>query len=193
MTLHDNCLELGRKYTLKKHHFNRIAIGTNKENSIRSGYFDNFTERDRTKVCEKLKAAIYQKDLHKCKFKKYGAGTMQQYLHGLIGTELKQEPLLQIIYSLIRSKYKKPFTIYLGHGIYEVPAEQKKLYVPGHNIEDESTSGVYNYLVCAITEEDTKTPIAGFLYPAFDGRDCDLDHIDIFGKKLDLAKILEVV
>lgn len=191
MALHDNCLELGRKYTLKKNHFNRIAVGTNKKDSLQVSFFDSFTERDRTKFCDRLKAAIYKKKLTKYKFKQTGAGSMPQYLRGLITTELTQAPVVQVIYDLIRSQYKHPFTMYICNGIYEVPAEQKKLFIQGHSNEDEPTSGVYNYLVCAIMDNNTKTPIGGFLYPAFDERDCDIDHIDLYGTKIDLGKILQ--
>lgn len=190
--LHNNCLELGRKMTIQKNNFSRIAIGSNKVHSLKMGYFDNFTGPDKRRFCEFVKAGIYDKGLKPYKFKKTGAGSMQQLMQGLIQTELKQEPLIQLFYDIIKSQYKGAFVMYLGIGTYEVPPEQKKLYVPGHITEDENCS-IYNYLVGAVCKPDVKKPIAGFLYPAFDDRDSNIKAIDVFSsdKKISISKIFK--
>lgn len=190
MALHDNCLELGRKMTLQKNNFARAVIGSNKKNSLKLGYFDSFTEPEKRRFCEYLKAGIYDTKLKPYKFKKSGAGSKQQYMQGLLHTELKQAPLVNLLYDMVKSQYKIPFTMYLAIGVYEVPPQQKKLYVQGHITEEEDCS-VYTYLVGSICKEGVKKPIAGFLYPSFDDRTSNTAMIDCFSSepKLNMAKL----
>lgn len=120
-------------------------------------------------------------------------------------SELKDEEAIQEFFSKIREKYMTGgrYLILLAHGVYDIPARTSD----GFDLEDASDN-VYSFILCSIcpvslmkeglcydTEAGTfvdrssdwavQKPDLGFLYPAFNDRNTDVNQTLYFARKED--------
>lgn len=120
-------------------------------------------------------------------------GSIWQLMYALRDCELKNDALLLNLYEIISEQYPtgKPYAIYVYYGVYDVPkkaADKERL---------EDSEEVYKYLIVAVSETDRVQnpglPQAGFLYPAFRDRSCDLEHVNLFAESNGLESIMKKI
>lgn len=127
------------------------------------------------------------------------------FLYQLRDSEFKDEAVLERFYDTVIATYNYPgnYLILLIHQVYDVPGRTSD------NIEMEDASEeIYNYILCSVChvklskpglgyDESENTfrnqarfhmvdvPDIGFLFPAFNGRSEDGDHVLYFSKDAD--------
>lgn len=185
----EDMLELTRRMTVARTHFDRIAGAYFDDDGFIDGTFNThflkLSDKEKQKHLEIAKTVLQgetNKELteHHISDNERKHGDVWQLLSGINESELKNDAFLDLLYEIIGEKYysTRPFSCEIFHGSYDVP-------VKGTDNEwNEGSEEVYNYILCAICplegEYEPGMPWAGFLYPAFHDRSTDINSIYIF-------------
>lgn len=187
----EDMLELTRRMTPSRSSFTRIAGCYVDEEGFIDGTFNtNFLKlsaREKEKnlaIAKTIPFSNTNENLKEYKIADHGNGTvsMLQLLQGMKACGLKNDALMDTFYELITERYQhnEDYCIYVFHDRYDVPVKAMDKERLGESEE------VFEYLICAICpltgEYEPGSPECGFLYPMFEDRSCDLDHIGIFHK-----------
>ena len=184
----DDMLELSRRMTPARTHFDRIAGAYFDEEGFVDGTFNtHFLKLSATEKKNKLEIAksVVLAETNK-QLKDYRIpeserkpGSIWQLLDGIKESGLQNDAFLDLLYEMIAEKYqpKKPFAVFMFHGAYDVP-------VKGTDKEwQEGSEEVYHYLLCALCpledEYEPGAPEAGFLYPAFRNRETAWEYMNV--------------
>ena len=185
----EDMLELSRRMTPARTHFDRIAGAYFDEEGFVDGTFNtHFLKLSATEKKNKLEIAksVVLAETNK-QLKDYRIpeserkpGSIWQLLDGIKESGLQNDAFLDLLYEMIAEKYqpKKPFAVFVFHGAYDVP-------VKGTDKEwQEGSEEVYQYLLCALCpledEYEPGAPEAGFLYPAFRNRETAWEYMNVF-------------
>ena len=185
----EDMLELTRRMTLARNHFDRIAGAyIDKDGDFDGSFNTNFqklsaAEKERMLAIAKvIPFADTNKELKRLKFPAKEPDQRQLYrlLCGLLECGLKNDALLDSLYDhIMEGRFPgQPYAILVFHGMYDIP---RKSSAGEYQYESEE---VYNYLICAICplagEYIPLEPEAGFIFPAFSDRSADRNHIDVY-------------
>ena len=184
----EDMLELSRRMTPARTHFDRIAGAYFDEEGLVDGTFNtHFLKLSTTEKKNKLEIAKSvvlaetneQLKDYRIPESERKPGSIWQLLDGIKESGLQNDAFLDLLYEMIAEKYqpKKPFAVFLFHGAYDVP-------VKGTDKEwQEGAEEVYHYLLCALCpledEYEPGAPEAGFLYPAFRNRETACEYMNI--------------
>ncbi len=185
----DDMLELSRRMTPARTHFDRIAGAYFDEEGFVDGTFNtHFLKLSATEKKNKLEIAksVVLAETNK-QLKDYRIPESERkprsiwkLLDGIKESGLQNDAFLDLLYEMIAEKYqpKKPFAVFVFHGAYDVP-------VKGTDKEwQEGSEEVYHYLLCALCpledEYEPGAPEAGFLYPAFRNRETAGEYMNVF-------------
>lgn len=187
----EDMLELSRRMTPARTHFDRIAGAYFDEEGFVDGTFNtHFLKLSTTEKKNKLeiaKAVVLAETNEQLKDYRIPEserkpGSIWQLLDGIKESGLQNDAFLDLLYERIVEKYqpKKPFAVFLFHGAYDVP-------VKGTDKEwQEGSEEVYHYLLCVLCpledEYEPGAPEAGFLYPAFRNRETAWEYMNVFRK-----------
>ena len=185
----EDMLELSRRMTPARTHFDRIAGAYFNEEGFEDGTFNThflkLSTAEKKNKLEIAKAVVLAETNEKLKDYRIPEserkqGSIWQLLDGIIESGLQNDAFLDLLYERIAEKYqpKKPFAVFLFHGAYDVP-------VKGTDKEwQEGSEEVYHYLLCALCpledEYEPGAPDAGFLYPAFQNRETAWEYMNVF-------------
>ena len=198
----DDMLELSRRMTPARTHFDRIAGAYFDEEGFVDGTFNtHFLKLSATEKKNKLEIAklVVLAETNK-QLKDYRIpeserkpGSIWHLLTALRDCELKNDALLYSLYEYIGERYvvDKPYTIEVFCGNYDVP-------VKGADKESQwESEEVYRFLVVAVCptvgEYEAGMPQAGFLFPAFANRSTDLEGVNIFAEDGACEKMANVL
>lgn len=184
----EDMLELSRRMTPARTHFDRIAGAYFNEEGFEDGTFNThflkLSTAEKKNKLEIAKAVVLAETNEKLKDYRIPEserkqGSIWQLLDGIIESGLQNDAFLDLLYERIAEKYqpKKPFAVFLFHGAYDVP-------VKGTDKEwQEGSEEVYYYLLCALCpledEYEPGAPDAGFLYPAFRNRETAWEYMNV--------------
>ena len=185
----DDMLELSRRMTPARTHFDRIAGAYFNEEGFEDGTFNTHflklstaEKKNKLEIAKSVVLAETNKQLkdYRIPESERKQGSIWQLLDGIIESGLQNDAFLDLLYERIAEKYqpKKPFAVFLFHGAYDVP-------VKGTDKEwQEGSEEVYHYLLCALCpledEYEPGAPEAGFLYPAFRNRETAWEYMNVF-------------
>lgn len=185
----EDLLELTRRMTPARTCFNRMAGSYRDKNGDDDGSFNihflKLKGSEKEKNLAIAKAVPFAKtnvELKEFTFPGKSAESvkMWQLLTALNTCELKNDALLETFYELVSERYysKEDYGIYVFHGVYDVPVKGKdKEWLEG-------SEEVYSFLICTICPIDGDyepgKPQCGFLYPSFNNRCSDSEHIAIY-------------
>lgn len=187
----EDMLELTRRMTVSRTSFTRIAGGYIDSEGYIDGTFNinflNLSSKEKQRNLAIAKAIPFSEtneNLKEYSFTKQN-NTMWQLLHGLKSCGLKNDALMNTFYELVAETYQpnKEYAIFMFHDRYDVPLKASDKERLGESEE------VYEYLICAlcplIGEYEPGMPEFGFLYPMFQERSSDMNHIGIFNQHKD--------
>ena len=185
----EDMLELTRRMTPARNHFDRIAGAYIDRDGDFDGsfntHFQKLQAREKEKMLSIAKAVPFSRTNEELKRKKFPGGNpeekaLYQLLYGLLDCGLKNDALLDSLYDYIMERHAsgRPYGILVFHGMYDIP---RKSSAGEYQYESEE---VYNYIICAVCplagEYESGEPEAGFIFPAFSDRSADFTHIDIY-------------
>ncbi len=185
----EDMLELTRRMTPLRTCFDRIA-GAYIDNSGEKDetfniHFGKLSDSEKERNLALAKAVLFSetnKQLKEYTFdeKVKGNDSMWMLLQAIIECGLKNDALMEILYEQIADGYpvEHDFSIFVFHGIYDVPLKAKDKERLGESEE------IYNFVVCTVSpmkgEYEPDKPVFGFLYPSFSERSADRNKINIF-------------
>jgi hypothetical protein len=108
---------------------------------------------------------------------------MMRLLEAIRTSRLENDAMLETFYGVVGENHKTDasYSIMLFFGSYDIPIKGLD-----HSGQWESEE-VYDYLICAICnlagEYESSEPYAGFLYPSYKDRSCDMEHIAVMNKE----------
>lgn len=188
--MHERGLELSRQFKPTRNEISKfIEITFNKGQPEVTAYkyFSDLKEGARTNHIKYIKSVLLAPNEE---FKAYkipnGPNTTGMYMQGLVSSELKSEAYITSgLAKFIQDKRKKnePFILRLYKVVYDVPRDEKRLFVQGHFDTDYELSETYHFVVGVIIPIADKTPskaTSGFIYPGFVNRESNTNEIDIY-------------
>ena len=185
----DDMLELTRRMTLARNHFDRIAGAYIDKDGDFDGSFNTHFQKlpasEKEKMLAIAKAVPFSRtneEMKRAAFPGKDPGRKELYrlLCGLLDCGLKNDALLDSLYDYVMEKHHpgEAYAVLVFHGMYDIP---RKSTAGEYQYESEE---VYNYLICAVCplagEYEPKEPVSGFIFPAFADRSEDLNHIDVY-------------
>ena len=185
----EDMLELTRRMTPARNHFDRIAGAYIDRDGDFDGsfntHFQKLQAREKEKMLAIAKAVPFSRTNEELKRKKFPGNNpeekaLYQLLYGLLDCGLKNDALLDSLYDYIMERHAsgRAYGILVFHGMYDIP---RKSSAGEYQYESEE---VYNYIICAVCplagEYEPGEPEAGFIFPAFSDRSADFTHLDIY-------------
>jgi len=185
----DDMLELTRRMTLARNCFSRIAGAYFDRDGFVDGTFNtNFRKLPQAEQSQKLKIAKaipFSETNAALKEYRFPAeskrqGSVWQFLKGVLGSDLKNDALMDVFYEMFGEKYRagQEYGVYFFLGNYDIP---RKGTDQAFQWESEE---VYRFLICAVCPVDEnyepKEPECGFLFPAYKNRGGAVEFVDVF-------------
>ncbi len=187
----EDMLELTRRFTVARSNITRIAGAYYDEEGELDGSFNtsflNMSTKEKARLLENAKQVIFgetNRELKEYDILPHAKDkeSVVQLLNAVMQEDLKNDALMETFYELASETipYGEPFGMYVFRGAYDVPLKGKD-----HESQWESEE-VYTYLLVSIFKIDGDyNPIeveCGFLYPAFQNRSSDYEHVLIYDK-----------
>jgi hypothetical protein len=185
----EDMLELSRRMTPARTCFDRIAGSYRDEEGYDNGSFNThflkLNPSDKVKNLAIAKSIPYSKtnvELKEYTFpgKNQESMAFWKLLMALNECELKNDAMLDTFYDIVSEKYQATgeYAICVFHGAYDIPVKAKdKEWMEG-------SEEVYSFLICAICpvngDYELGKPECGFLFPSFNNRCSDQNHIAVF-------------
>ena len=189
MLRREDMLELTRRMTPARSSIDRIAGCYFDEEGYIDGTFNkhflNLSLADREvnlKIAKTVPFSETNRQLIELDFpgETKESGDMMRMMDAMMASGLKNDALLETFYEVVGERQDPgiPFSIFLFHGIYDIPR------MGSDKAEQWESEEVYEYLICTIGpvsgDYETGEPYCGFLYPSFKNRSADIFHIALF-------------
>lgn len=184
----DDMLELTRRMTVSRTSFTRIAGSYVDSEGYIDGTFNvNFLslspkdKQNNLAIAKTIPFSETNENLNAYSFTEKN-GDMWKLLNGMKSCALKNDALMDTFYEVVAENYKTntDYAIYIFHDRYDIPVKTSDHERLGDSEE------VYEYIICAICpligEYEPGSPEFGFLYPMFQDRSSDNNHIAIYHK-----------
>ncbi|BBF43740.1 hypothetical protein lbkm_2428 [Lachnospiraceae bacterium KM106-2] len=184
----EDMLELTRRMTVTRTSMTRIAGGYIDSEGFIDGTFNvnflNLSPKEKQTNLALAKAIPFSNTNENLKAHSFPTEnkSMWQLLQGMKSCGLKNDALMNTFYEIVAEKYKssQDYAIFMFHDRYDVPMKASDKERLGESEE------VYEYLICAICpligEYEPGSPECGFIYPMFQDRSSDANHIGIFNQ-----------
>lgn len=184
----EDMLELTRRMTVSRTSFTRIAGSYVDSEGYIDGTFNvNFLslspkdKQNNLAIAKTIPFSETNENLNAYSFTEKN-GDMWKLLNGMKSCALKNDALMDTFYEVVAENYKTntDYAIYIFHDRYDIPVKTSDHERLGDSEE------VYEYIICAICpligEYEPGSPEFGFLYPMFQDRSSDNNHIAIYHK-----------